>query len=107
MIVVWDISSYIQLIKGPKNKWQQVRAKEVTPVLVPVAATLENYPCTSKRIEWTPNSVEVIITQLLIASIGLNIMAHPAIEFSFQIKGRRESQPTKTYGNSTVVTMDS
>lgn len=59
MIVVWDVSGYVSLMKGPKNKWQQVRAKEITPVVIPVAATLENYPCTSKRIEWTPNSVEV------------------------------------------------
>ncbi|XP_046439189.1 dynein axonemal intermediate chain 3-like isoform X1 [Daphnia pulex] len=58
MIVVWDVSGYVALMKGPKNKWQQVRAKEITPVVIPVAATLENYPCTSKRIEWTPNSVE-------------------------------------------------
>jgi hypothetical protein len=69
MIVVWDISNYVTVIKGPKNKWQQVRAKEVTPVVVPVAATLENYPCTSKRIEWTPNSVEVTLS----ASIDFNI----------------------------------
>jgi len=60
MIVVWDVSGYVSLMKGPKNKWQQVRAKETTPVVIPVAATLENYPCTSKRIEWTPSSVEVI-----------------------------------------------
>ncbi|KZS16381.1 WD repeat-containing protein [Daphnia magna] len=58
MIVVWDVSSHAMLLKGPKNKWQQVRQKEATPIVVPVAATLENYPCTSRRIEWTTGSVE-------------------------------------------------
>lgn len=30
-----------------------------TPVIVPTSATLENYPMSSKRIEWAPSSVEV------------------------------------------------
>lgn len=57
MIVVWDTSAQAALIKGIKNK-AAVRPKE-PPVIVPAAATLENYPCTSRRLEWAPNSVEV------------------------------------------------
>ena len=57
MIVVWDISTHAGLIKGGRPKWM-ARPKE-TPVVIPIAATLENYPCTSKRIEWAPGSVEV------------------------------------------------
>lgn len=59
MIVVWDISTHAMLIKGLKNKWQNAHQKDAAPVVVPVAATLENYPCTSRRIEWTTGSVEV------------------------------------------------
>lgn len=57
MIVVWDISYYASLVRDTSTSWAS-RPTE-TPVLVPIAATLENYPCTSKRLDWAPSSVEV------------------------------------------------
>ena len=56
MIVVWDVSPHFGIIKGIALK----KRSEITmPIVVPVAATLENYPCTSKRLHWAPASVEV------------------------------------------------
>ena len=58
MIALWDLSVHAGLLKGTKAKWA-TRASAGTPIVVPVAATLENYPFHTKRLEWTPTSVEV------------------------------------------------
>lgn len=69
MIVVWDLSEHLTLLKGAvkgkqifgnlKTKILQVQGKVAPIIVVPAAATLENYPFHTKRISWAPSSVEV------------------------------------------------
>ena len=65
MIVVWDLSDHLSLLKeNVKSKLfgkvKKIDTAQVGPItVVPVAATLENYPFHTKRICWAPSSVEV------------------------------------------------
>ena len=102
MIVLWDLSPHAGLLKGVKSKWS-TRASAGTPVIVPVAATLENYPALTRRIEWTPSSVEVcyLYDQFYRPSLYVKLFSFD----SLQPKDPLPSPITKRSINCTVATM--
>lgn len=78
MIAVWDLAPHTALLKGTKTKWSMRNPGIQT--LVPVAATLENYPCHSKRLEWTPSSaVEVHISLMNFMIFTTTLNHHPTL----------------------------